>query len=144
MEHFDAFRSAITWSETFILALVGFQIVMFLLTFWVSRKDRGLTPRITVMVLIFIVVRSAEWLNQMGNTHWQSFATQNYFDRKGIFVGIMLCGPLIVDCLMMLLSFVAEAGQLLVQVKKRELKQKKRKTKDESKSTGRAKTKKHD
>lgn len=143
MEHFNAFRSAITWSETFILSLVAFQISMFCMTLWVSRRDRGLTARVSVMVSIFIIVRSAEWLNQLGGKHWESFATQNYFDRKGIFVSIMLCFPLILDCLMMLLFFVAEAGQLLVQVKKHELKKKKSK-KEDSNGKGRSKTRKQD
>jgi hypothetical protein len=91
---------------------------MFVLCLWVSRKDRGLTTRVCVMIFIGVSVRSAEWLNGLGSENWEKFCTQNYFDRKGIFVGVMFCGPLLVDCLMMLLFFVREAGQLLVQVKR--------------------------
>jgi hypothetical protein len=145
MENFHAFRSAITWSESFILSLVAFQIFMFFLCLWISRKDRGLTPRVCVLIFIGAVVRSAELLNGIGARNWQSFSKQNYFDRKGIFVGIMLCGPLLVDCLMMLMLFVREAAQLLVLVKTTELKKKmgKKKKGDEKEKSGkkgRAKT----
>jgi hypothetical protein len=71
------------------------------------------------------LVRSAEWFNGYGARNWETYCTQNYFDRKGIFIGIMLCGPLLVNCLMLLMMFVREAGQLLVKVKTTELKKKK-------------------
>lgn len=145
MEHFHAFRSAITWSETFILSLVAFQIVMFFLVLWVSRKDRSLTARIGVMMFIGALVRSAEWLNSLGGRNWERFSTQNYFDKKGIFVGIMLCGPLLVDCLIMLLMFVKEAGQLLIEVKKEQLTRKKgKKEKKNNEKKRSTKTRKQD
>jgi hypothetical protein len=125
MDHFQAFKSAITWSEPFIYSLVAFQVVMFLLCLAVSRKGTGVTPRLSLMVFTGILVRSAEWLNGIGARNWEKYCTQNYFDKKGIFIGVMLCGPLLVNCLIMLMMFVREAGQLLVQVKTTELRKKK-------------------
>ena len=63
----------------------------------------------------------------MGGEHWESFATQDYFDKRGYFIGIMLCGPLLLDVLMMLLFFMREASLLLVQVKRTEIQRKKQK-----------------
>ena len=127
LEHFHAFRSAIRWSEKFIIGLLTFQFIMFLLCLFVSRKDRGLTPRVCVLVFIGAVVRSAEWLNSLGAKYWERFATQDYFDNRGVFVAIMLSGPLLLDSLMMLFMFVSEASSLLIQVKRAEIKQKKKK-----------------
>mmetsp|Transcript_15004 Transcript_15004/g.30913 ORF Transcript_15004/g.30913 Transcript_15004/m.30913 type:complete len:302 (-) Transcript_15004:411-1316(-) len=141
MEHLQAFKSAINWSEKFVVGLVCFQVVMFLLCFYFSRKDRGLAPRVCLLVFIAAVVRSAEWLNAQGEEHWESFATQDYFDKKGIFVGIMLSGPLLLDSLMMLVFFIMEAATLLVQVKRTEIQRKKVGKKKEK---HRAKTNKQD
>ncbi|KAG7363037.1 transmembrane protein [Nitzschia inconspicua] len=126
MEHFHAFRSAITWSEKFILGLLAFHIAMFSLCLYVSRRDGALGPRVFVLVLIGVIVRSAEYLNSWGAQHWEEFATQDYFDKRGVFVGIMISGPLLLDSLIMLFLFLSEAGSLLVQVKKEELKRKKK------------------
>mmetsp|Transcript_35007 Transcript_35007/g.84723 ORF Transcript_35007/g.84723 Transcript_35007/m.84723 type:complete len:264 (-) Transcript_35007:8-799(-) len=134
-EHFDAFRSAINWSEPFILAVIGFQCVMFCLCLYVSRKDRGLLPRVSALFVIGVLVRSAEWFNTVAAEHWESFATQDYFDSRGIFISIFLSGPLLLDSLMMLFMYVAEAGQLLVEVKKREMKDKQKKKKKNNKNT---------
>lgn len=127
LEHFHAFRSAVTWKEPFVLSLLAFHVAVFFLCIWASRKGRGATPRLVILASIFVVVRSAERLNGFAAQNWQSFATQDYFDSRGIFIGIMLCGPLIVDCLVMLFMFLREASQLLVQVKKREVAEKRKK-----------------
>jgi transmembrane protein 18 len=141
MEHFQAFRSAITWSEKFILGLLSFQLVIFVLCLYVSRRNAALTPRLCMLIVIGIIVRSSEYLNTWGADHWEEFATQDYFDRRGVFVGIMVSGPLLLDSLIMLFLFVSEAGSLLVQVKKQEMKHKK-KAKESNK--GRQKTQKQD
>lgn len=135
MEHFDAFRSAINWSEKFIIGLICFQIVVFLLCFFISRKDRGVTPRVCLLVFIGVVVRSEEWLNEQGAKHWEQFATQDYFDKRGIFIGLMLSGPLLLDSLMMLIYFMMEASTLLIKVKRNEFKQRPKKKKGEKKNS---------
>jgi transmembrane protein 18 len=95
------------------------------------------------MILIGLIVRSAERLNSYGAEHWESFATQNYFDRRGIFVAVMLCGPLLVFSFIMLVFFLKEASQLLVQVKTAELKKKKRQQTEGSTETRSRRDKKH-
>ncbi|GAX09965.1 hypothetical protein FisN_11Lh046 [Fistulifera solaris] len=133
MEHFHAFRYAITWSEPFVIGLIAFQAIMLLLTLWVSRKNQSLAPRVILMLLILGLVRLAERWNELGARHWRSFATQNYFDRHGIFVSIMLCAPLLFDSLIMMILFLREASQLLVEVKAAQIKRKQKAAKKQSK-----------
>lgn len=83
-----------------------------------------MTPRLVVMVFIAVIVRLAEKMNQLAAKNWEKIATQNYFDRQGIFVAIMFCGPLLFDCLIMLIMFLTEASGLLVKVKTNEMKRK--------------------
>jgi transmembrane protein 18 len=151
MDHFHAFRSAITWNEPIILGLLVFQVVMFGLCMYVSRRDRSLAPRVVMLVLIGVLVRSAEYLNHWASQNWETFATQDYFDKRGVFVAIMVSGPLLLDSFVMLFFFVSEAGSLLVQVKKEEIKRKKKKEKNDQSTgsnnnnqDGQAKTQKQD
>lgn len=104
-----------------------------------------------MLVLIGGIVRSAEYLNHWASQHWEEFATQDYFDKRGVFIAIMVSGPLLLDSFVMLFLFLSEAGSLLVQVKKEEIKRnKKKKTKDQSTGNnntdqdGRTKTQKQD
>mmetsp|Transcript_42774 Transcript_42774/g.48606 ORF Transcript_42774/g.48606 Transcript_42774/m.48606 type:complete len:245 (+) Transcript_42774:55-789(+) len=126
MEHLQAFSTAINWTEPFILSLIAFQIVIFLLFLWMSRKGFGMVPRLVLMCSVGLLVRCAEYLNGLAARNWQSFATQNYFDRNGIFIGLFLCGPLLLDCFIMLTLLIREASQLLIDVKRMEITKKKK------------------
>jgi hypothetical protein len=124
MENLQAFCAAINWKEPFIVCILVFQVFAFLLCLWASRPSRALPARIGTMLMIFLLVRSAEYLNSYGAQHWEEFATQNYFDSRGIFTGIFICAPLLLDAFIMLACYLREASQLLVQVKSMELKKK--------------------
>ena len=97
------------------------------------------------MGIILIVVRSAERLNDYGAQNWESLATQNYFDNRGVFVSLMLSAPLLLISVCMLLAFMREAVGLLVEVKKHELRAKaKAGGKDAKKQSRGKKNKKQD
>lgn len=70
------------------------------------------------MIFLGAIVRLAEKINQIGNQRWRDFATQNYFDKNGIFMGIMICAPLLMVTFVMLVSMIREAKSLLVDVTK--------------------------
>lgn len=133
LEHIDAFRSAINWSEPFVRYLIVFQAIAFMSTVYVCKSKNSIL-RFVFLVSISVIVKSAEYLNRYGAANWESFATQNYFDHRGIFLGIMLSAPLLTYSFIMLISFVREATGLLVDVKKMEMKQKRRKESKASKA----------
>ena len=100
-----------------------------------------------LMVFVGIIVRLAEILNGIGARRWKEFAiTQNYFDKNGIFMGIMVCAPLLLVCLFMLISMIREASNLLVDVKKMkidaQLKQKQKKEEKQRKKDEKKRKKK--
>ena len=82
--------------------------------------------RLALLSFMFGIVRSAEWLNKYGARTWEKYATQNYFDEKGIFVSLMLSAPILLMAFFMLISFLREASSLLVEVKRHEIQQKKK------------------
>jgi len=122
-ENIDAFASAISWKEPFIVALISFHVLLLIVTVAVIRYD-GIKTRVSFLITLAILVRSAEILNQYGSKNWEQFATQNYFDEGGVFVCIMVSAPIVFISFVMLVAYLREASQLLVQVKRAEIKQK--------------------
>ncbi len=93
-----------------------------------------MVPRIAVLMTVGVLVRCSELMNGYAALNWQSFATQNYFDRGGIFVGIFFCAPLLLDCFVMLTLLIREASSLLIEVKRLEMKKKTRQPKENTES----------
>ena len=70
------------------------------------------------------MVYMAEMLNRLGSEHWASFAGQNYFDERGVFISVMFSTPLLCAAFFVLLNALLSASQLLIKVKRKELQSK--------------------
>ena len=52
-------------------------------------------PDKAVLLLAATVVYNAERLNTLLAKHWQSFASQPYFESRGIFINAVISAPLL-------------------------------------------------
>jgi hypothetical protein len=112
------FVHAIDWSEQWLMGLAAFHALMWLVAI-ASRRSHD--AQMVLLVVILGLVYCAERVNTLAGAHWQSFATQNYFDRRGVFVSVMYSAPLLCLALLVLLNALRAAGALLIQVKRKEL-----------------------
>lgn len=132
-ENVQAFCAAITWTEPFVIGLVMFQVIMFALTIYVTRPSVDTVPRLVLLLVIGTVVRTAEYSNDYAAQHWQEWGiTQNYFDSRGLFMAVLLSAPLLMDSLIMLVCFLREAKNLLIQAKTLQILQQRRSKKKDS------------
>ena len=92
--------------------------MLVILTTYATIKRGDMYIQLGLMIFLGVIVRFAEKMNQIGNSRWRDFATQNYFDKNGIFMGIMICAPLLMVCFVMLVSLIREAKSLLVDLSK--------------------------
>ena len=110
------------WRETWIRCLLLWHLSLWLL-FIFTRKN---FPAVQAVFGIAACVALAETLNGLCAKRWEKFATQNYFDERGVFAGIMLCAPLLALAFAMLLNFLVMASSMLVTVKRAEFRGKAR------------------
>lgn len=64
------------------------------------------------------VVYGAPHLNEVGQRRWREFARQDYFDRQGLFMTMLVCLPLVLVSLFVLLNGMVLVSGLLVDVKR--------------------------
>uniref|UniRef100_A0A6B2LQG7 Uncharacterized protein n=1 Tax=Arcella intermedia TaxID=1963864 RepID=A0A6B2LQG7_9EUKA len=114
-----SFLNAVDFDEDWLLGLIGMQIGIFLL---VLLTWNHLKLQTGLFFLILGVVASAESLNSWAFKNYTLFSKQNYFTPEGIFLGVFLCSPLLLDALLILINLVKTASSLLVKVKSMELK----------------------
>ena len=67
------------------------------------------------------LVSLAEPLNTLAAQRWRSFATQNYFDKRGVFASVLFCGPLLLIAFVILVMLLLSVADMLVSVKRAEL-----------------------
>jgi hypothetical protein len=101
LEHWQAFSSAVDWSESWIRSLVAFHLVMFALVILTRKNETAQTVLFSVVCLLTFM---SERLNMYCAANWMQFSKQNYFDQHGVFAGIMYSGPLLVCGLILLVS----------------------------------------
>lgn len=98
-EHLCAFAAAIDWTESWIRGLLFFHIVSLLIVV-VFRKNTDVQS-IAFMLFCGLVFVS-ERLNSYCHANWRLFAKQDYFDKAGVFAGVVFSGPLLLICLLQL------------------------------------------
>ncbi len=120
---FQGFIHAVNWSEPLVLGIACWHIALVTIAF--LTRNHTLTHAF-VFVCLCALVLLAEPINTAGQAWWRSFASQNYFDDRGVFISLMISLPTVLLLIGMLINMVRTAGDLLVQAKAAELRAKRR------------------
>lgn len=83
---------AVDWQEPLIVGAIIFHALLFLAVF-LARKRLAFQCGLFVVIIALLAV--TEPLNKWAQSNWKLFATQNYFDPRGVFMGIFYAGPLL-------------------------------------------------
>lgn len=119
-EQLEAFATAVNWKEPLLRSLLAGHIALWILFVTTRRKP---SVQFALFVTVTGLVAVAEPLNTYCRGRWRDFATQNYFDERGVFAGTIYCAPLLALGMVMMFNFLIQAAQLLVQVKRRQITQ---------------------
>ncbi|KAK0576175.1 hypothetical protein LWI29_013273 [Acer saccharum] len=118
-DNFLGFFHAIDWKEPWLMCLLSFHVVL-LIVVVISRKNVNF--QMCLFLLSLGGVYFAESLNKILERNWKSFATQNYFDRYGVFLSVLWSGPLLVIAIIILVNTLLSLCYLIVKWKRAELK----------------------
>lgn len=118
-DNLQAFIHAIAWKEEkWIWLLIGFHIVLWISTIFLRNR---IYFQVTVFLFNCLLVFLSETLNELANITWKSFSTQNYFDKRGVFAGVMFAAPLILLLLFQVINLVYLSSNMLILQKRAEL-----------------------
>lgn len=87
------FIDTVRWTEPFIISLLLVQLSVFMLAY-LTRQRHAI--QFGLMVVLTIITLLCEQLNNAGHRHWRRFASQDYFDRQGLFMLIFVSGPFVI------------------------------------------------
>jgi cobalamin synthase len=89
------------WTENWIRGILAFHVIL-LLTVLLLRNNAN--AQCVILLCIFALTRAAESINTYAAAHWTEFATQNYFDKNGVFMGTVFAAPLLCIAFLQLVS----------------------------------------
>lgn len=107
------FYHAVDWSEGWLKLLLCAHVCLFIAIASTRGSDRAQGGLFCICV---VVVLAAERINALGDTHWETFASQNYFDKRGRFISIVLSTPLVVATLLILVNLLFIMTGMMVEV----------------------------
>ncbi|XP_064597674.1 transmembrane protein 18-like [Liolophura sinensis] len=113
-----SYLSTIDWSEPWLLGLGLFHLVCALLT--ISLRNCG-TPLGAYFLVLLLLVYMSENINEWAAQNWKLFAHQQYFDSNGLFISLLFSTPLLINCLVIVVLWLWNAGIMLVQVKQSQI-----------------------
>jgi hypothetical protein len=103
LEHLGAFASAVDWSETWIRCLVVFHLFCALVALFLRKN---VDVQTALFFILCVLIYFSENLNSYCRVHWREFSKQDYFDKAGVFAGIMYSGPLLLVLFIQLVSAI--------------------------------------
>lgn len=118
-DQFNAFSAAINWKEPLIVGILVFHVLLLLM---IVIGRRIFAFQVGVLSLMAVTCIAARTLNATTSRNWRSFATQNYFDKQGIFVTIFIFVPVGVLLLLQTVLQFCIAARLAVISKTQQLK----------------------
>lgn len=110
------FYKAVDWSEGWLRALLAAHVCLFVAIVVTRKSDRA---QGLMFCACAAIVFAAERINTLGATHWESFSAQNYFDRRGLFISVVLSTPLVVATLIILVNLLFIMTGMMVEVARR-------------------------
>lgn len=114
------YLKSIDWTEPWFSALGIFHVSCAILT--VITRKTGVLQSVYFAVLMLLIL-CAEYINQWAAKNWSLFSRQQYFDSNGLFISVVFSVPLLINCLVIVVSWLWDVGLLISSVKQLKIRQ---------------------
>ncbi|XP_032666856.1 transmembrane protein 18 [Odontomachus brunneus] len=114
------FLQSIDWRDPWLAVLLTFHIAI-TMTALMTRNHANF--QIILFLVLLLLVYFSESINEVAATNWMVFSRQQYFDSKGLFISIVFSVPILMNCMIMVASWLYQSSQLMTSLKRAQLRQ---------------------
>ncbi|XP_023178485.1 transmembrane protein 18 [Drosophila hydei] len=120
------FLLTIDWKDPWLIGLITLHV----LTTSTALLTRNNTNFQVVLFLVLLsVVYFSESINEYAAANWQTFSKQQYFDNNGLFISTVFSIPILLNCMLLIGTWLYNSTQIMVTLKTAQLKEKARREK---------------
>ncbi|XP_055919179.1 transmembrane protein 18 [Eupeodes corollae] len=117
------FLMSIDWKDPWLIGLVSLHILT-TTTALMSRNNTNF--QIFLFLILLSIVYFSESINEYAALNWRSFSKQQYFDSNGLFISTVFSIPILLNCMLLISSWLYNSTQLMTKLKTRQLEERAR------------------
>jgi hypothetical protein len=99
LENIEAFFTAVDVHEGFVRSLIGFHVLVFILIIFTRHRYN---VHLGIFAFLLVICYYLEKFNLYLAENWKSYTNQNYFDKSGLFLCVMVGFPALCNCLLIM------------------------------------------
>ncbi|XP_017766986.1 PREDICTED: transmembrane protein 18 isoform X1 [Eufriesea mexicana] len=114
------FLQSIEWRDPWLVFLLIFHIAI-TMTALMTRNHANF--QIVLFLALLLLVYFSESINEVAASNWMLFSKQQYFDSNGLFISVVFSVPILMNCMVMIASWLYQSSQLMTSLKRAQLRQ---------------------
>ncbi|KAG7207510.1 hypothetical protein KM043_009142 [Ampulex compressa] len=114
------FLQSIEWRDPWLAILLTFHIAV-TMTALMTRNHANF--QIMLFLALLLLVYFSESINEVAASNWMMFSRQQYFDSNGLFISVVFSVPILMNCMIMIASWLYQSSQLMTSLKRAQLRQ---------------------
>lgn len=67
-----------------------------------------------ILATLGVLCFASQWINEYAALNWSLFSKEQYFDHDGFFIFTVFSGPIILNCLLIVLCWMWQVWQMMV------------------------------
>ncbi|EDW02391.1 transmembrane protein 18 [Drosophila grimshawi] len=116
-----SFLMSIDWKDPWLIGLILLHVLT-TSTALLTRNNANF--QVFLFLVLLTVVYFSESINEYAALNWKTFSKQQYFDSNGLFISTVFSIPILLNCMLLIGTWLYNSTQMMATLKTAQLREK--------------------